>query len=222
MLTGNAPYDFLADRVKADASGECFEDTEVSTLLTSRIRLGEDFEDTVDNDAWPMAACVGDEAGPDSPNPCYIEGQRPSIPTSDNSRFHKFLYDGREVQAIRFSNPMMSLTLDLTSLLDLDAEIPGHEGARWPAEFADFRRSRIPRLYTQLFRTVPGYIPYNEGVVLNGEPLLGPVRVINAPEKGAIFIVDAGGRGSVYGLRGQVMRVRLVPQVLADDTFRVR
>ena len=50
-----------------------------------------------------------------------------------------------------------------------------------------------------------------------------PVRVVNAPELGVAFAVDAGGRGGGTGVRGQVVRMVIgSDSIRGDDDFRVR
>ncbi|MCB9566292.1 MAG: hypothetical protein H6710_03595 [Myxococcales bacterium] len=224
IVRGPGAYSFLSQRVRADGEGECVEDPTISPLMTSRIRLGADLEETMNNAAWPMPACPpGDIA--DAPNPCVIvtpreHGISGNTPTLGRL-FHYLFYQGEEIPAIRYSNPMFSLIFDLTSVTDLAAPIPGTEVV-WPSEMAAFRRSRIPRNYRESFATLTGYSPYNDGAVIGSVPLVGPVRVVNAPETGYVYVVDGSGSGGSGGLRGQVMRIALNPQVLADVDFIVR
>ncbi|MCA9705541.1 MAG: hypothetical protein KDK70_06830 [Myxococcales bacterium] len=220
---------FLTDRVIVDAStGECIEDPQVSSLLTSRIRLGADAASTFGTGPWQIADCVNpDEAGPDDPNPCRIVTERVFDP---DSLFHTFRYRDAPVPAIRYSNPVMSVVIDLVSLSGLTSDPPDFGGTIWPVtgdpsvpSSNDFRRSRIPSGYREEFATANGFVPFNEGVVVGSTPLVYPVRIIRAPEANADFIVDAGGRGGVAGVRGQVVRIDHGPgQVLPDAQFRVR
>jgi hypothetical protein len=220
---------FLSDRVLADATtGECIEDPAVSSLLTSRIRLGPDAAATFGTGPWQIADCVNpDEAGPDDPNPCRITVDRESDPAS---LFHRFAYLGTPVPAIRYSNPLLSVTIDLTSLLGLTSEPPDFSGS-WqgdsadpgPSDFAEFVRARIPAGYREEFGTINGYVPFSETVVVGQTVMVYPVRIVRAPEANADFIVDAGGRGGATGVRGQVVRVdHGGGQVLTDQQFRVR
>ncbi|MCY1058140.1 hypothetical protein [Nannocystis sp. SCPEA4] len=222
-------FDFLPQKVKADPdSGECYEDPEVSNLLTSRIRLGADEEDTRQNSLWPIPVCPAEAERPDggAPNPCFIDIERPEAlrPDTFSALYHFFSYgpadDGqRPVPAIRYSNPMMSFVLDLTSLLDLAAPIPGTEDALWPAEFADFKRSRIPGRTRESFGTKLGYSPYDAQVTTASVVLTGPTRIVNAPELSTVFVVDSSGGTT----RGQVVRVTLAGgQVQPDVKFLVR
>jgi hypothetical protein len=100
--------------------------------------------------------------GAGTPNPCFIDTPRPlSLPTdAPDGLFHVFSYGEKPeegaVPAIRFSNPMMSVVLDLTSLEGLIAPVPGTE-TPWRSEFAGFQRSRIPRAFNESFSTVAGY-----------------------------------------------------------------
>lgn len=223
------PYDFLPQKVKADPeSSECYEDPEVSNLLTSRIRLGEDEADSRQNALWPIPSCPAGDERPDggAPNPCFIDVERPAAldGNTPNAIYHFFKYgppdDGqRPVPAIRYSNPMMSIVLDLTSLLDLSAPIPGTEDALWPAEFAAFKRSRIPGRAREAFGTKAGYAPYDANVVTASVTLTGPTRIVNAPELSTVFVVDSAGGTT----RGQVVRVTLSGgQVEPDVRFLVR
>lgn len=234
VLTGPGSYGFLAQRVRTDeATGECYEDPAVSNLLTSRIRLGEDEADTRNNTAWPIPACPPGTERPDNddPNPCFIDVVRPDGLNKEDQNhparlFHQFEFgdvgDRAAVPAIRFSNPMMSLVLDLTSLQALSSPIPDHEELSWPTEFREFRRARIPRNFTESFTTLPGYSPFDIGVVTSNIALVGPTRIINAPEVSGVFIVDTSGGGGTTGVRGQVVRVGLAGgQVTPDTNFQV-
>jgi hypothetical protein len=228
IVQGPGAYDFLSQKVKADPeTGECYEDPEVSNLLTSRIRLGADEADTRQNALWPIPSCPPDSGRPDggAPNPCFIDTPRPSqlSPDTVSALYHIFSYgagdDQRPVPALRYSNPMMSLVLDLTSLKDLSAAIPNTKNALWPAEFAEFRRSRIPFRSRERFQTKHGYSPYDANVVTASVTLTGPTRIVNAPELGTVFVVDSSGGTT----RGQVVRVTLQGgQVEPDVRFLVR
>lgn len=230
VLRGQGSYTFLKQRVKADPeTGECYEDSQVSNLLTSRIRLGSDEADTRNNAAWPIPSCPAGSGKPDggAPNPCFIDVLRPSG-SGDNVPewlFHQFEFGDTEkgrVPALRFSNPMMSIVLDLTSIQGLTEPIPGRDDLSWPAAFREFRRSRIPRNFTESFTTLGGYKPFNVGVVTSNIALIGPTRIINAPESATVFIVDTSGGGGTSGVRGQLVRVNLAGgQVTPDTTFQV-
>lgn len=213
---------FLTDRVVADpVTGECVEDPAVSSLLTSRIRLGADAERTFGAGPWQIADCVNpDEAGPDDPNPCRITVDRVTDPAS---LFHRFSYLDEPVAAIRYSNPVLSVTLDLASLGGLTSEPPDFPGQTWPASFAAFLRARIPTGYREELGTINSYLPFSETVAVGNTVMVYPVRIVPAPEPNADFIVDAGGRGGATGVRGQVVRVdHGGGQVLTDQQFRVR
>ena len=140
--------------------------------------------------------------------------------------FHVLTYGAEEPQpvpAIRYSNPMMSFVLDLTSLLDLAAPIPGSEDAHWPEGWSAFRRSRIAPGWSETFATRRGYTPFDVGVVTSSVALVGPTRIINAPELSTVFIVDSSGGGGGRGTRGQVVRVALAGgQSNPDVRFLVR
>ncbi|MEZ4381486.1 MAG: hypothetical protein R3A79_09060 [Nannocystaceae bacterium] len=224
IVRGPGAYSFLSQQVRADETGECFVDPTVSNLLTSRIRLGEDLADTKGHAIWPIPECPSNDIPTTgTPNPCFVTGHRPaSLDANDPERlFHNLFYAGKAIEAIRYSNPMFSVELDLVSLLDLAAPIPG-ESTPWPAEFTDFRRSRIPRNYRESFSSLTGYQPFNEGANIGSVTLVGPVRVVEGPQNGIVYVVDASGSGGVGGLRGQVMRVTLTPNVVVDETFIVR
>jgi len=214
---------FLTDRVIPDATtGECVEDPAVSSLLTSRIRLGATEADTFGTGPWQIPDCVNPtEAGPDDPNPCRIVTDRQTSPLS---RFHTFRYRDEPVAAIRYSNPVLTVVIDLVSLTGLTSEPPDAPDQNWPAEFADFLRARIPDGYREEFASANGFVPFNEAVsVASLLPLVYPVRIVSAPEPNVNFIVDAGGRGGVQGVRGQVVRIEHNPgQVITDNTFLVR
>jgi hypothetical protein len=225
VVSGPGSYEFLNQRVRADANGECYEDPTVSNLLTSRIRLGADEYDTRNNTAWPIPTCPsGDKPGAGAPNPCFIDTRRPaelSESATVGGLFHYFDYGNAPVPAVRYSNPMMSLVLDLTSLKALTEPIPDTDEI-WPAEYREFRRSRIPRNFSELFRTEAGYNSYNVGVVTSSIALVGPTKIINAPEAAFVFIVDTAGGTGTSGVRGQIVRVGLNGgQVSPDVKFLV-
>jgi hypothetical protein len=220
-LTGTSTP-FLSDRVITDpTTGECVEDPGVSSLLTSRIRLGANVDATFGTGPWQIRDCANpDEAGPDDPNPCRIAVDRAADPAS---LFHRFAYDQRPVAAIRYSNPVLTVTIDLVSLLGLTSQPPNFPGQTWPSELADFRRARIPSGYREEFGTVNGFVPLSDTVVVNTTVMVYPVRILRAPETNADFIVDAGGRGGVAGVRGQVVRIHHASsQIFTDQEFRVR
>jgi len=231
IVEGPGSYGFLPQKVKADPeTGECYEDTTVSNLLTSRIRVGVDEEDTRYGDRWPLPSCPAGTDKPDggAPNPCMIDVVRPAVLPEQKPEafFHVLTYGAEEPQpvpAIRYSNPMMSFVLDLTSLLDLAAPIPGSEDAHWPEGWSAFRRSRIAPGWSETFATRRGYTPFDVGVVTSSVALVGPTRIINAPELSTVFIVDSSGGGGGRGTRGQVVRVALAGgQSNPDVRFLVR
>ncbi|MBC8072881.1 MAG: hypothetical protein IAG13_31455 [Deltaproteobacteria bacterium] len=220
VLSLNPTQQFIPDRVITDpATGACVEDPTVSNLLTSRIRLGADEAATFAR----IPACPNpDEAAPSDPNPCRIMTLREQ---DVDSRFHAFSYQGEPVEALRFSNPYGTVVLDLVSLLDLAAPSELLENGLFPSCYARFRRARIPRNYREEFAApnVSGYAAYNDTIVVSSTPLTYPVRVVPAPESDAAFVVDAGGRGGVTGVRGQVVRITVGTGVIrGDEEFRVR
>jgi hypothetical protein len=227
IVTGEPSPGFLSDRVFTDPeTGACREDPNVSSLLTSRIRLGENAETTFSDPVYGIPDCPNpDEAAPTDPNPCRIAQARETDP---GSLFHYFSYgEGNPIEAIRFSNPYASFVLDLVSLRDLASELSflPEPGYSWPETFAQFRRSRIPRNYRETVTTIDGFAPYQPPVVVGTVPMIYPVRIIDAPENGFAFIVDAGGRGGVAGVRGQILRINAggVSQgAIGDETFRVQ
>ncbi|MEZ4451742.1 MAG: hypothetical protein R3B09_19915 [Nannocystaceae bacterium] len=230
IVEGPGRFEFIADRVKIADDGSCYEDAEISSLLTSRIRLGRDEDDTRHNALWPIANCPSSGL-PDTgaPNPCFIPDVRPALVGANSAEriFHRMVYvaetedplvpTSAPVPAIRFSNPAFSLVLDLTSLEGLVSR------GGWRAEYRDFKRARISRGYAQSFGILTGYTPRDEPALIGQVPLVGPVRVVNAPELGRVYVVDAAGRGGSAGIRGQVMYVNVaVLPVLASETFIVR
>lgn len=230
ILSGSGAYSFLSQKVKAGTDGECYEDPLVSNLLTSRIRVGVDEDDTRNNSAWPIPSCPPgtERPGAGTPNPCFIDTERPTSLTEDAPAglFHYFRYGASDseagpVPALRFSNPMMSVVLDLTSLKDLISPVPGTE-VQWSADFRDFKRSRIPRAFSESFFTSGGYKPYDLPVVNASIALVGPTRIVNAPEAATVFIVDTSGGGGTSGVRGQVIRIGLTGgQSNPDVKFQV-
>lgn len=216
---------FMTDRVAADAtSGECGIDPEVSNLLTSRIWLGEDAEDTFNHPTWGIPDCPDNSfALPGDPNPCRVVAPRNE---SGGPLFHHFSYEDQRVEAIRFTNPYMSIVLDLVDLRSLAGTFPGMPDVTWPSTFASFHRARIPRNYREEFSTQPGYSAINARASVQNVPLTYPVRIINGPDLGVAFVVDGGGQPGVAGTRGQVVRILAneanVRDDLADQSFRVR
>ncbi len=236
VVTGSPVGVFFADRVHADPdTGECVEDPTVSPLLSSRIRLGRDEAETFGHPVWGIPACPSDEVEPFDPNPCRIVQARDDDPST---KFHTFRFrDTADVAAVRYSNPYVSFVLDLVSLRDLGRYVPGTEtvwrddayeppaedGAAAPRAFYQFFRARIPDGYREIFSTVAGYIPINDPVFTGTVPLVYPVKIVPAPELGVAYVVDAGGRGGLDGIRGQVVRLLLTPPpVRGDENFRVR
>ncbi|HWB74135.1 MAG TPA: hypothetical protein VG755_04250, partial [Nannocystaceae bacterium] len=218
----NPAQQFITDRVITDPeTGECREDPTVSNLLTSRLRLGADEAATFAN----IPACPNaDEASPADPNPCRIMTQR-SDPDGELTLYHAFSYDEEPVEALRFSNPYGTIVIDLVSLLDLASPTELLEAGTFPACYARFRRARIPRNYREEFGTpqTTGYAAFNDPIVVGNTPLTYPVRVVPAPETGVAFAVDAGGRGGVTGVRGQVVRLTISQgSIRGDEQFRVR
>lgn len=188
-----------------ELTGECVRRNAIddSTLLTSRIPLpASNSPDDPDWNAIPI--CDGDLVLPTSPNPCRIQS------TSPDQLFHRLAYGGQTVDAIRYSNPVFSIVLDLTSLETLVAPIPEYEEFGWPAELAAFKRSRIPRGYQQEFGLESGYIPMQASGALNNYALTLPTRVLLSPETNRLFIVDGAGPGTNSGIRGQVVLFDLV------------
>lgn len=218
IVRGPGRASFISDRVVADPdTGRCSIDPDVSNLLTSRIWLGAD-EAAIEA---AIPACPPGRATPLAPNPCRIETNRTDAGTT---LFHRMEYFGQPITALRFSNPAISVVLDLTSVLDIARDLPSSDEF-WPQNFVSYRRGRIPFGYREAFRvdTNSGYIPIAGGVAVGQQPLVFPVRVMNAPEPGVVYIVDAGGRGGLTGIRGQVMRVNVaVSEPTADPDFRVR
>lgn len=212
---------FITDRVRTEPDGTCSEDTTQSNLLTSRLWLGADEDDTFSKILdCPNAA----EVAPSDPNPCRIVTRREDDP---QSLYHAFSYNTDRVEALRFSNPYGTLVVDLVSLRDLGAEtdLLGDTSQAWPQEFARFRRARIPRAYRESFSTPPvaGYQTFNDPIVVSSTPLTYPVRIVPAPETGVAFVVDAGGRGGASGVRGQVVRILVTDaEIRGDEQFLVR
>lgn len=225
LVSGAGATNFLSDQVFADPDSvsphtgglECYlagAEAGVSSLLTSRIPLGAT-EDDID-----LPVCDTGVPNSGSPNPCLITQNRSS---DASSLFHYFTYgdqggeDPADVTAIRYSNPVMTVILDLTDLRALGTRIP--DGDRepvaglnklaplWPTAFHEFRRSRIPRGYRQEFSTTPGYSAKNFVVGIGRNLLTFPTRIISSPDLNWAFIVDGSGPGTSTSIRGQVLRV---------------
>jgi hypothetical protein len=201
---------YFADQVTSTEDGECVLKPagSESTLLTSRIPLGRDGEHI----GLPPCEAGDQIPGVNSPNPCLEVQPRTS---QSPGRFHYFSYGSERspVKSVRFSNPVMTFNLDLTDIQSLLASIPGTNEA-WPAEFATFRRARIPRGYATTFETASnrGYVldplrPTLVGSNSNSSSLAYPVRVVKSPAGDRFYVVDAGDQESAIGVRGQVMRL---------------
>lgn len=219
FLVSGPQAPFLSSRVEVGPDGECVETTDPqrSRLLTSRLPIPS--SDSPDDPDWlKIPVCTDSIVEPGSPNPCRITAPRDSV----NARFHFFEYEHEPVSALRFSNPVFSIVLDLSSLEYLTRDVPGLDGESWPAEFAHFSRSRIPRGYRLEFQLQGGHVPFVGPLVLEGRLATLPVRIVPAPQAGVAFIVDGSGPGTTTSIRGQVLRVVLTDQVLVDPAFIVR
>jgi hypothetical protein len=149
-------------------------------------------------------------------NPCLISLGRDG---NEESRFHRvdYLGGGNTVTAIRYTNPIMSVIIDLVDLRALGTSIPDaertdalgklEEGTLWPEWARSFKRSRIPRGYRMEFSTTPGYLPINAAVGIGSVGLTFPVRAVSSPDLPWVFVVDASGPGTSTAIRGQVLRV---------------
>jgi hypothetical protein len=205
---------FISDLVEVGPDGECRETTngELSRLLTSRLPLPpSDSPDDVDWLAIPT--CADDNVEPGDPNPCRIVVPR------EGNRFHQFAYEGYSVSALRFSNPVFSVILDLSALEGLTSNVPSFEDAIWPAQAAGFLRSRIPRLYREEWRLSTGYGTFADRLLLEARPVTYPIRIVPGPQPGVAYIVDGSGPGTTSSIRGQVVRVILGDQIDSDPAF---
>jgi hypothetical protein len=220
-VTGPAP--FLSSLVEVDAeTGECVavQDAQVSRLLTSRLPLPA--SDDPDDPEWQAIPVCPNTLDPNVDNvvdPGFANVCRINAPRDPGVLFHNFEYEGEQVSALRYSNPVFSIVLDLTSLEALTRDVPELDGQIWPAEFARFRRSRIPRDYRTEFRLASGYVPFAERIVLENRAVTLPVRIVPGPQSDIAYIVDGSGPGSATSIRGQVVRVFLQSQVTADEAF---
>jgi hypothetical protein len=218
FLVGVTNVSSTLDPVEVDPdTGECVRSTSVenSTLLTSRLPLpASSSADDPDWNAIPL--CPTDAVLPTDPNPCRIDS------TQVATRFHLLPYQGQNVDALRFSNPLFSLVVDLTSLETLTSDVETFTASSWPVSFVPFRRSRISRGYEQVFRLAPqtGYQPFSKLVILESRPVTLPMRIVPSPEASVVFIVDGAGPGTSSGIRGQVVRATLSDgDVSVDSTF---
>jgi hypothetical protein len=206
---------FVTDLVEVDPdTGECRETTnaDISRLLTSRLPLPS--SDDPDDPEWlAIPTCEDDNVQPSNANPCRIVAPRMS------NRFHQFAYEGFPVSALRFSNPVFSIVLDLIALEGLSQDVPSFEDAIWPAQAANFKRSRIPRGYRQDWRLGTGYIAFADRLVLEARPVTYPIRIIAGPQSNVAYIVDGSGPGTTSSIRGQVVRVTLGDQIDTDAAF---
>lgn len=237
-VIGDPAPRFITDRVIVDPStGECRENTAESSLLTSRLRLAPDQGSVFTDPFVGIPDCPNpDEASPLDPNPCRIVGRRSE---SETTLFHQMEYNGEPVPAIRFSTPSLSMVLDLTDLMALTSEVEIVDAngeiytTRFPTEFREFNRARIPRNYGTSFGATAGYIPISEPAIVGNTVLVYPVRAMVGPTTSAstgfaaqtVYVVDAGGRGGPAGIRGQVIRMdvsKLTSGGFTDDRFLVR
>ena len=237
-VVGDPAPGFIAQRVVVDPStGECREDTAASSLLTSRLPLAADQASVFTDPFVGIPDCPNaDEASPTDPNPCRIVGRRSE---GEATLFHQMEFNGEPVPAIRFSNPSLSIVLDLVDLFGLtsQAEIIDANGeiytTGFPTEFREFNRARIPRNYGMSFGATAGYIPISEPAIVGSTVMVYPVRAVVGPttspstgfQEQNVFIVDAGGRGGPAGIRGQVIRMNVAEIQtggFTDDNFLVR
>ncbi len=230
-VVGDPAPGFITRRMVTDPdTGECREDESQSELLTSRLRLGADQASVFNDPFVGIPDCPNpDEAGPRDPNPCRVVARRSE---GEDTLFHRMEYEGEPVPAIRFSNPSVSMVLDLVDLITLaeDVEIIDGNGAlyttRFPVEFREFNRARIPRNYATSFNATAGYIPISEPAVVVSTVMVYPIRVLVGPTTSpvigegvdqVVYVVDAGGRGGPAGVRGQVIRLRA--NLIQDGSF---
>jgi hypothetical protein len=210
-------YEFLSNRVEiSPEDGTCqpTNDSQLSRLLSSRLPLPP--SDRPDDPDWlAIPTCDDDVVSPTDPNPCRIVAARANANT-----FHLFEYEDRvSVSALRYSNPVFSIILDLTALEGLTEDVPGYEDSVWPLDFAGFLRSRIPRGYRMSFGLESGYQPFGQRLTLESRPVTYPIRIIAAPQSDVAYIVDGSGPGSTSSIRGQVIRVSLGVTFATDESF---
>jgi hypothetical protein len=213
--------EFFTQRVEIAEDGTCQPTgTERSRLLSSRLPLPP--SDRPDDPDWlAIPACDFDGVSPGDPNPCRIVSPLPEEST-DDIKFRVVEYEDRAmVSSLRYSNPVFSIVLDLTSLEALTSDVPGYDDSVWPLDFVGFRRSRIPRGYRMNFGLETGYPPFADILVIRSEqrPLTYPIRIIAAPQSDAGFVVDGSGPGSTSSIRGQVVRVELGDGIAIDEAF---
>lgn len=230
-VIGDPAPGFISSRVVTDAdTGECRENRSESALLTSRLPLGRDQASIFNDPVSGIPECPNpDEAAPSDPNPCRIVARRSE---DESTLFHQMEYEGEPVPAIRFSNPSLSMVLDLVDLLALtgDVELIDANGepytTRYPTEFREFERARIPRNYALSFAATAGFIPISEPAVVVSTVMVYPIRVLVGPttspsvgrgSQQTAYVVDAGGRGGPAGVRGQV--IRLNTSLIQDGNF---
>ncbi|KIG13349.1 hypothetical protein DB30_08116 [Enhygromyxa salina] len=213
----------LVEAVEADDLPGMFEcqptaNADISRLLTSRLPLPP--TDDPDDPEWlAIPTCADDQSvQPSNANPCRIVSPRAA------TRFHQFEYEGIPVSALRYSNPVFSIVLDLSALEALSQDVPSlpnatWEDAIWPAEAARFRRSRIPRGYRVEWRLSTGYGAFADRLILEARPVTYPVRIVPGPQSNVAYIVDGSGPGTTSSIRGQVVRVTLGDTIDADEAF---
>jgi hypothetical protein len=209
-------FEFLTQGVEIADDGSCqpTSNAALSQLLTSRLSLPP--SDRPDEPDWlAIPTCDDDVVSPSDPNPCRIVAERALA-----NKFHAFTYEDQEVvSALRYSNPVFSIVLDLTSLEALTAEVPGYDDSVWPLDFVGFRRSRIPRGYRMSFGLESGYTPFEAIMLLEARPVTYPIRIIPGPQSNVAYVVDSSGPGSASSIRGQVVRLTLDEGSLIDPGF---
>lgn len=221
-VVGDPAPGFISTRVVIDpVTGECRENEAASALLTSRLRLGSDQASVFNDPTVGIPDCPNpDEASPQDPNPCRIVARRSE---GEATLFHQMEYEGEPVSAIRFSTPSISLVLDLVDLLALSSNVDVTDAngqlytTRYPTEFRQFDRARIPRNYATTFAATAGYIPISEPAIVGNTVMVYPIRIIRGPTPNIAYVVDAGGRGGPAGVRGQV--IRLIPPAIQQGGF---
>jgi hypothetical protein len=210
-------FEFFTQGVEIADDGSCqpTSNAALSQLLTSRLPLPP--SDRPDEPDWmAIPTCDDDDVvSPSDPNPCRISAERVVA-----NKFHNFRYENVEVvSALRYSNPVFSIVLDLTSLEGLTTEVLGYDDSVWPRDFVGFRRSRIPRGYRMSFGLQSGYTTFEAIMVLEGRPVTYPSRIIPGPQSNVAYVVDSSGPGSASSIRGQVVRLLLDEDTELDRGF---
>jgi hypothetical protein len=183
---------YLHSRVADPVTGECVADPSANPLQVGRISLR-------------VPDCAGDADTDLAPNPCmttiddviveefaFENGQCVAVPPPRDGVLND--YETRQVQAIRFRNPVVTMHLVQPSTVG-DRQCPGDQMGGLPAF------SPVYQGYALSFRVVGGFVP--QTVALQSAR---PATIVPGPD-GGLWVLDEGDVVAGTATRGRVIRV---------------